>query len=381
MRVLYLIDSLIAGGAERSLAALAPWYRDAGVRLDVAYLYERDNVWIPALRDAGADVVSLAGVGALPAKVRAVSRLVSERRPDVVHTTLFDADVIGRLATLTSRVPVACSLVNAAYGPEQLADPALKRWKVRTAQSIDAITARRVTRFHAVSTTVARARATRLRIAPGRIDVIPRGRDPEELGIRTDARRAKARAALHASDRDAILLAVGRHEFQKGFDVLLEAFARVHRTHPEARLVVAGRNGAASAGLRDLAAGLGIADRVELLGFRDDVPELLCAADVFVAPSRWEGSPGGIIEAMALGAPIVASDVPAIREVLAEPESGTLVPVDDPPALAIAIERVLAGDVPDHSTTAREVFVERYSIDRVAAAMVAFYERVARRSG
>jgi glycosyltransferase involved in cell wall biosynthesis len=377
VHVLYLIDSLIAGGAERSLAALAPWYRDAGLRLDVAYLYDRDNVWIPALQDAGADVVSLAGAGGALGKVRAMSRLIGERRPDVVHTTLFDADLVGRLAATTHRVPVACSLVNAAYGPEQLADPALKRWKVRAAQLADAATARRVTRFHAVSETVADAMAARLRVARRRIDVIPRGRDPEALGTRTPARRAAARSELGARDDDALLLAVGRHEFQKGFDVLIDAFATVRAGGARARLLVAGREGAATAQLRALASERGVADAVDFLGFRSDVPELLCAADVFVAPSRWEGSPGGILEAMALEVPIVAADVPAIREVLADPPCGTLTAVDDPGALAAAVQRVLDRSEPDRRDVARAAFLDRHSIAGVAAAMLRFYDRVA----
>jgi glycosyltransferase involved in cell wall biosynthesis len=376
VHVLYLIDSLIAGGAERSLAALAPHYARLGVRLDVAYLYERDNVWLPALRAAGAETVSLAGGGGRLGLIRRSARLLRERRPDVLHTTLFDADVTGRVASIGTRVPVVCSLVNAAYGPEQLADPALARWKVRAAQLVDLTTARRVTRFHAVSESVADAMAPRLKIPRTRIDVIPRGRDPEALGEPTPARRAAVRAALGAGPHDCLLLAVGRHEYQKGFDVLLHALAAVRDARPEVRLLLAGRTGAATAALEQLVASLGLGGAVELLGFRSDVADLLCAADAFVSASRWEGSPGGVLEAMALEAPIVATDIAPVREVLGDSGGAVLVPVDDAKALAAAVTAVL-GDprTGDRARAARERFRERYTIDRVAEQMVALYER------
>src|SRR5690242_6224945 len=116
----------------------------------------------------------------------------------------------------------------------------------------------------------------RLRLRRDRIDVIPRGRDPLALGIRSDDRRGAARAALGVADAVPLVVAVGRQEYQKGFDVLLDAFGSVRRTFPRARLVIAGRAGNATPRLRTHDG-----EGVELLGHRDDVAELLCAADVF----------------------------------------------------------------------------------------------------
>jgi glycosyltransferase involved in cell wall biosynthesis len=380
VHVVYLIDSLIAGGAERSLAALAPHFRRLGVELDVAYLYaDRDNVWLPALHDAGAELFDLDGPQGRIGAIRRAARVISTRRPDAVHTTLFDADITGRIATMTSRVPVACSLVNAAYGPEQLADPALQAWKVRAAQLLDAVTARRVTRFHAVSTAVADDMSRRLHLRRDRVDVIPRGRDANELGVRSESRRAAARVSLGLSDGDQLVLAVGRHEFQKGFDVLLAAFEKLRGAFPKARLVIAGREGAATATLRSLITDLHLDASVELLGFRSDVPELLCAADVFASPSRWEGSPGGVLEAMALETPIAATDIPAVREVFGGEECGWRIPSDDVDSLAATLGEVLTERTGDRTAAARARFLERYTIEGVAGEMVRFYERVVSR--
>jgi glycosyltransferase involved in cell wall biosynthesis len=372
MHVVYLIDSLIAGGAERSLAALTPHYLRMGIDLDVAILYERDNVWREPIEQAGAEVISLAGSGGRAGSIRRVVQLLRERKPNVLHTTLFDADIAGRVASVITRVPVVCSLVNEAYGSDQLRDVRLSRPKVRAAQFADAVTARRVARFHAVSTSVADTMARRLRIPRERIDVIPRGRDLAELGIRTDARRRATRDALGVADDTLLVLAIGRHEYQKGFDVLLQAFATVQE-HRKAALVLAGREGTTTGELHALAAALRI-DPAAFVGFRRDVPDLLCAADVFVSASRWEGSPGGLLEAMALETPVVSTDIVAVREVLGD--LALFVPVDDPTALACAIESACDGSrTRDRSRAARKRFLETYTTGHVAQKMREFYGR------
>lgn len=376
MHVLYVIDSLAPGGAERSLAALAPRYAARGVALDVAYLKERPGVQGELVR-AGATLFSLAGSGGRAGWVRRATRLVRRRRPDLVHTTLFEADIAGRVAASLAGVPVVSSLVNPEYGPEQLSDPRLSRWKVRGARLVDALTARRVARFHAITSYVADVMAGRLGLRRDRIDVVPRGRDPEELGRRSPERRAAARDGMGVGPETAVVLAAARHEHQKGLDVLLEAFPLVLREVPSARLVVAGREGNQTPLLRTAVERLGLAGAVRFLGVRDDVPDLLCAADVFVLPSRWEGLGSVLLEAMALEAPIVASDVPAVREVVGDGEEARLVPPERPDALASRIVATLADarGAADRARRARARFLQRYTIDRVADQMIAFYDR------
>jgi glycosyltransferase involved in cell wall biosynthesis len=375
VHVVYLIDSLVAGGAERSLAALAPEYRRLGVHLDVAYLHEREGL-ADELVSAGAELHSLAGGGGRIGWTRRAAALLRERKPDLVHTTLFESDVVGRLASIGTGASVVCSLVNAAYGPEQLANPALRPWKVRAAQFVDAATARRVRRFHAVSASVADVMSRRLRVRRNRIDVIPRGRDAAQLGARTPERRAAARSELGLTTDNAVVVAVGRNEYQKGFDVLLRAAAALRTERPELKVFIAGRDGGATAALRELVAEFHLEPTVEFLGIRDDVAELLCAADVFAFPSRWEGSPGAVLEAMALEAPIVAADIAPIREVTDGAAGARLVPVDDATALAKGIASALDGDgVQGRVAAARERFATHYTIERVAEQMVAFYSR------
>ncbi|HWH36063.1 MAG TPA: glycosyltransferase family 4 protein [Acidimicrobiales bacterium] len=380
VHVLYVIDSLAAGGAETSLAGLARPLVARGVRLDVAYLHERPGVG-DDLRAAGAEVLSLGGGTGRRDWARSAVALVGRRRPDVVHTTLFEADVAGRLAGRRHRVPIVSTLANVAYGPEQMTNPDLRAWKVRGAQAIDLLTARWVERFHAISSHVAATMARRLLIPRTRIEVVPRGRDPERLGRRTPARRAAARAGLGLAEGDLAVLAAARQEHQKGLDVLVEAWPAVQAAVPRARLLVAGRVGNQTPALVAARHRLGLGDEVRFLGARSDVAELLCAADAFVLPSRWEGLGSVLLEAMALEAPMVVSDLPSVREVVGGPDAACLVPPGDAAALASSIGAAL-GDPTGCRRRAgegRRRFLERFTIDEVAAAMVRLYERAAGR--
>jgi glycosyltransferase involved in cell wall biosynthesis len=175
-----------------------------------------------------------------------------------------------------------------------------------------------------------------------------------------------------------VVLAIGRHEYQKGYDVLLRAFAAARASVPNARLYVAGRTTDLTPELDALAGSLGVGGAVEFLGIREDVPELLCAADVFAFSSRWEGMPGGVLEAMALEAPIVATDIAPVHEVLGTPPPGRVVPVDDAAAFGEALLAALVDDgvgVAAQTAAARERFGAQFTIERVAEQMVAFYER------
>jgi glycosyltransferase involved in cell wall biosynthesis len=375
IRVLYIINDLGAAGAERSLAAMAPHYAARGIRLDVAYLLD-----VPGVQDdleaAGARLFSLEGAGGRPGWARRARTLIADRHPDLVHTTLFEADVAGRIGATLAGVPVVSSLVNVHYGDDQAAAPGLRRWKVRAAQLVDAATARRVVRFHAISRHVADEMARRLRVRRDRIDVIPRGRDPVRLGRRDPLRRARVRAALGVDERTPLLLAVARHEHQKGLDVLLEALPEVLTQVPQARLAIAGREGNQTPRLRAIADRLGLDGAVVFLGAREDVPDLLSAADVLAVPSRWEGLGSVVIEAMALQAPLVASDLPAIKDAVTDGVTARLVPPEDPARLAGALTATLADPgAATRAERARQRFLEHFTIDRVVDQMHAFYRR------
>jgi glycosyltransferase involved in cell wall biosynthesis len=376
VKVVCLIDSLAPGGAETSLAALAGEYAGRGVELEVAYLKERAGL-AARFEAAGVPLFSLASAGGRRGWARAVRRLLADRKPDLLHTTLFESDVAGRVGAWRTGVPVVTSLVNVEYGPEQFCDPRLSAAKLRGAQAVDVLTARTVVRWHAITEHVAEVMAKRLRIRRDRIDVIPRGRDPESLGVRTAERRDRARRSLGIEAGCKLVLAAARQEHQKGLDVLLNAMPAVIERVPEARLVVAGRDGNQSAELNELHHRLGLDGAVRFLGARSDVPDLMCAADAFVFPSRFEGLGSVLLEAMALEAPVVATALPPVVEVLPSADHARLVPPERPDELAWGLVDVLAGETAarDRAAAARRRFLDLYTIAAVADGMVAFYHR------
>ena len=137
-----------------------------------------------------------------------------------------------------------------------------------------------------------------------------------------------------------VILGVGRLTRQKDFFTLVRAFAELRRRRC-ARLIILG-DGEDRPGLEGLVAELGVHDDVSLPGFRDDAPAYMARSALFVLPSAWEGLPTVLIEALAVGTPVVSTDCPSgPREILQEGRLGALVPVGDAPALASAMERAL----------------------------------------
>ena len=373
--MLYVIDSLVPGGAEMSLAALAALYPARGIELEVAYLHDRPGLH-ETLAGAGARLTSLAGPGGRSGWVRRAASIVRDRRPDLLHTTLFESDIAGRLAGASARVPVVSSLVTVGYGRSHRKDPGIRVWKLLGAQVVDIATARLVRRFHAVSCYVADVMARRLLVSRSRMDVIPRGRDPRALGRRTAERTARARRTLGAGPHDTLLLAVARHEYPKGLDVLLRALPLVRAEVGRVRLFVAGREGHQSGELHALVEKFGIGDAVVFLGPRSDVAELLCAADLFLLPTRREGFPGAVLEAMALEAPIIATAIPTVSEAVVNGEHAVLVPPEDPDALAAAAVAALRSPEAcrERALAAFARFYDHFTIDRAADGMKRFYE-------
>jgi glycosyltransferase involved in cell wall biosynthesis len=378
MKLVYLIPGLgVGGGAEKSLEAMVPHWTS---HHDVHVVTFSDRVALAGAIEAhGARFTNLGPIGRSQV-VRSMAELLRRERPDLLHTTLSEADVIGRLSGVLTRVPVSSSLVNVAYGPEHLSRPGANATKVRAWQAMDATTARSVVRFHALTEHVADTMHRRLLVSRDRIEVIPRGRNAAELGEPSDVRREAVRQRLEVGDVP-LVVATARHEYQKGLDVLVRAVPSVLSVLPSAMFLIGGRDGAMTAEIHELVDELNLGPHVRFIGQRNDVPDLMCAADAFVVPSRWEGFGSILVEAMALGVNTVAADTPAIHEVAGDPPWLSLFPVGDHTALAARIvETLRSSSGPGSNQLARERFVEGYSADVVATRMMRFFETAAQAS-
>jgi glycosyltransferase involved in cell wall biosynthesis len=172
-----------------------------------------------------------------------------------------------------------------------------------------------------------------------------------------------------------IVGSIGRVEHQKGFDTLIRAVAEVDG----ATLCIVG-DGGERAALEQLAGDVGILDRVVWTGWREDARSFLGVFDVFALPSRFEGFPLAVLEALLARSAVVAADVGSTAEVVRDGETGLLVPPDDPPALAAAIRRLL-GDRKLRERLAangRELVLRRFTAAHMARRFEALYDEVAR---
>jgi glycosyltransferase involved in cell wall biosynthesis len=245
------------------------------------------------------------------------------------------------------------------------AQRALKRRELARA---DAVTA--------VCGAVADALSRELGVSRERFTLVPNGADgpaPEQEG--PESRRL--RLELRADPRRPLLVAVGRLEEQKGMDVLLEAVASLAGRGLDFVVAVAG-DGSWRERLERTATGAGIESRVRWMGRVPDPGPLMLAADVFVLPSRWEGLPLTLLEAMARGRAVVASSVGGIPEVVADGENGVLVPAGDAGALASALERIIESPALRQKLGegARESVERGYTWDGVVEAFETIYDEV-----
>jgi glycosyltransferase involved in cell wall biosynthesis len=323
-RVFLLVTLGEVGGAQAYLASLLPALAD---EYDVVVGAHGGAFVREAAERAGVDFVhldqlrrpislwrDLRGFGEL-------YRLLRQQRPGVLHASSSKAGVIGRLAAAAARVPVRIFTVHGwAFSAHSGLASALYRWA-------DRIAGRATTATICVSQ---RERADGLRARTcraGSTVVIPNAVDVD----------AYPRALLERAVPR--LISVGRLAPPKDWSTLLAALAALD---PDAfaEVVIVGE-GRERGRLEAELAARSLDRRARLLGERDDVPELLSGADVFVLASRSEGLPLSVIEAMAAGLPVVASDVGGLRELVRDGETGVLVPPGDPAALADALRPLL----------------------------------------
>ena len=289
-------------------------------------------------------------------------RIVRSFAPDVVHLHSAKAGLAGRLA-LRGRIPTlfqphAWSFL-AVTGPVARAALRWERFAARWADAIVCVS--RAERDQGVAAGVS-----------GAWEIVPNGVDLDRF-TPGDAREARQRLGEAPGP---LAVCVGRLSRQKGQDVLLRAWSDVGARVPEARLVLVG-GGPDEAELRAAAP-----SGVSFAGVSDDVVAWLAAADVVVVPSRWEGMSLSMLEALAAGRSVVATDVSGAREAVTD-DSGAVVAVEDAGALADAlIERLEDPTLSEaEGRAARSIAEERFGLERNAQEMLRVYRDVfARRS-
>jgi len=367
---MHVIDTLHGGGAETSILETIPMLASQDIETSIVTLLDDDGALEQRLRALSVNRIKLARRGR-QAQIRQLRHLMHTQRPDVVHTSLVHANLLGRIAAWNMPTAVVTSWVSCDYGPEHRATSPHGSIGVRSAHLADLLTARSTDHFHAVSAHVVQVMRRRLRVPREHIHVVYRGRDSARLGTFTKDRRLKVRTALSIAGDVPVVLSAARLDREKGVDTTLEAFRLLHARIPSATLLVAGRPGNVSA---DVEATLQRTPGIRLLGHRADVPDLMCAADVLAFPSRREGLGGTLLEAMALRLGIVASNAGAIPEAIGD-VGWPLVQPDNASALADGLASVL---LDDHASEGKKVAGERrfqtvFTAEAAAAGMARLY--------
>ncbi|CAN5657581.1 glycosyltransferase family 4 protein [soil metagenome] len=361
MRLTLVISSLAGGGAERVMARLAGQWVEQMESVTLITLYPESHDFVsldPRVkrRVVGHTEVRPGAVARFSSAMRRLQRLRREviaSRPDAVVSFMTSTNILVLLARSGTRIPVIVS---------ERIDPRYHEVG-RTARLLRRLLyprAKRVVVQSAVVEAWAREFLPSERVA--RI-ANPVAAIPAKVGAEQGRGRGE-RSPMGAHT----IVAMGRLDPQKGFDVLIQAFARLARTLPGWRLVIAGE-GPQRAALAELARREGVSDRLELSGWVDSPSELLREAELFVLSSRFEGFPNALLEAMAHGVPVVATDCPSgPAEIVREGVDGYLVPPDDVAALAEGMRRLMLN--PEERArlgrAAAEV-CERFSLERISS--------------
>lgn len=366
-KLFVVIGKLGGGGAEHVVVRILR-HLDRERFLPVLALFEKEGV---LLEDVPADVPILdCGRRREGGTFRWLGRFASFLRkesPDVVLSVLWFSNAVTLLARLVSGVRcriVVSERMTVVGSDEGIAAECARRMAIRLLYpGADRVVCNSVAmRHHLVD---------RFRIPETRVDSIPNPVEIEEIRRKS----VQSGAGMHLPDHIPVVVGMGRLSREKGFDILIRAAGK---SSVPFHLLLLGE-GKEMESLVRLVRSLGIDDRVTFAGYRSNPYPFLGLASVFVLPSRYEGFPNSLVEAMALGLPCVAARCPTgPEEIIADGETGLLVPVEDPEAMARAIERLLGdGALREQLGKAAMESVRRYDAARIVRKFESLLEEVA----
>lgn len=352
MRIGLVIGSLLPGGAERVMSTMASYWAAQGHEVVLITLTSQSDDAFgvhPRVRRVGLGIWG-ASAGLMDAVRRTAQRVVRLRRafrqerPDVIISFLEVSNVLSLIAGVGLGTPIVVSeRIDPRHHPIGTMWNLLRKRMYRHAHGL------------VVQTESVRGWATTL-VAPHRVHVVPNPANPVAYGGRSEVGRMQHR----------LVVGMGRLVKQKGFDLLIKAFAECAAKHSDWSLVILGE-GHDRPALESLIREKELTGRVRLVGqIKDPLPFLL-SGGLFVLPSRYEGFPNALVEAMSCGLPVIAADCPSgPRDIVREGIDGILIPPNDVAALAQAMEQLMSDEARQrrYGDRAREV-TERFSLPRV----------------
>lgn len=363
-RVLHIIDSLHLGGAQEVVLNLATC-GSPRFRHEVATMHGRGIYW-HRLAQAGVKVHSLSPHKFLPAYLASIPWRIFADRPDILHCHLIPSNIIAKPLGALLGVPV---IINHDHTNDT------RRADSRLLLGLDRFSNRFASHIVAVSASCRDFLITRESIPPQDVTLVPNAIDLRRFSPGV-LQRDEVRAQLGLPAGSRIVAGVGRLNPQKNFALFLDIAAQLAPRFPDLHFLLAG-DGPEEKMLREKAAALGIAHRVLFSGYVADTRQVYLAADVLLMPSRYEGLPMTLLEAMAMGLPVVASKLDGIAEVIGDGDEGFLVSPQD---AALFVERTAAllADAELASRIAKNARAKieaRFSVERMSSAVEDIYNR------
>ena len=360
MKICLLVTGLQVGGAERQVVDLADIFVRRGHSVLLIVLTGDEKI---SPQSAEVKTICLKAnkspFSLLVAYLRARA-IIRDFSPDVVHSHMVHANIFARLLRLCTPMK---RLISTAHNVNE--GGILRIFAYRITDWIPDISTN-------VSEEAVEAFIRKGATKKGRMIAVYNGVDTEKFAF-SDEARTRIRSQFQIPDNAIMLLAAGRLHEQKDYPNLLAAFSRVLQKRTDCFLYIAGE-GPLEGKLKRLSIDLGVASNVSFLGVRNDIPDLMSAADIFVLASTYEGFSLVMAEAMSCEMPVVATDCGGVAEVVGD--CGYLVPVGNAPALAQKIEEAIALDEGAKRTLgkkARERIVTKYSLESAATRWEALY--------
>jgi len=371
LRVLHVITKLTGGGAENFVCALVPAFDPRVVQAGLMSVYATEvpldaeaQRRIPMIRIERQGRYDRGFLGRMIAGIR-------QFRPDIVHTHLHNGKYWGRLTAMLARVPIVLFTEHNPCGEIRIVPEIAFDWVVN--KLTDGI----VTFADQQRTLLARAEGLPVR----KVIVIENGITLPALP--TPAARIEARRRLGVREDEFVVVVVARLVARKNQRLAIETAAQLSAPwRGRMRFFFIG-SGEDEQMLRELAITQGVADRIAILGNRDDAVELIYGADVFYMPSLAEGMPLAILEAMSVGLPIVSTPWIGVAELLQHGQLGTILADFEPRTSAAMLERIAENPEPfaEIASGARDFVRHHHDIARVARLHEQLYRELAIRRG
>lgn len=376
MKVLFLIDTLDGYGAEKSLVQIAMNLTE--VTPIFVHLFKGDKLKA-SLEDKGIKVYSLNLTSSYTSKeaIKHFLPILNKEQPDILHSTLFRADMLAR--KIKGKYPellLVGSFVSNSYGLQRYKQLSLlSRLKLFSTQVRDKITANKVDFFICNSEAIKKTNIKALGVPKERVKIIYRGRSFKNY-VSSPKLAAAFKKEFNLKNQK-IFLNVGRLHKGKGQIDLLYAFKKMHSGYPDTVLFIVGE-GIYRNELNSTIKRLGLEQDVFLLGYRDDVSELLEIADYFVFPTYFEGLPGALIEAIIAKRFSIVSNIEENKECLPQEAALFFEPGNIEDLSAKMEEALFLHNLEQKSEIAYQYAKDNFDIENISKKYEAFYKKIIR---